>query len=60
MSRVRSGRNDKSSGSEIFFSLAFVACAVAAGFLVMHKDELLNGNIDEVVAGYVEQAKPAE
>lgn len=53
MSRGRTKQGTGNSGTEVFVSIAFILCAVAAGFLVIHKKDIMEGNIDKVVASYV-------
>lgn len=53
----RSSKVKGTSATEQFLAIAFVACAFAAGFLVLHKEEIMAGEIDQVIASYVSSAK---
>ncbi|WP_112322645.1 hypothetical protein [Oceanibium sediminis] len=53
----RSSKVQGTSKTEQILSIVFVLCAFAAGFLVMHKDEIMNGEIDQVIASYISSDK---
>ena len=52
----RSSKVKATSGTEQLLSIVFVLCAFAAGFLVVHKEEVMNGEIDQVIASYIDGA----
>ena len=52
----RSSKVRGTSNTEQFLAITFVLCAFAAGFLVVHKEEVMNGEIDQVIAGYIDGA----
>lgn len=60
MSKSRTKKGGGSSGTEVILSVTFVLCAIAAAFIVMHKEELMAGNIDQVVESYLEKAPQSE
>jgi|GEM_PF-5731977 len=50
----RSSRVKGTSVAEQVMAIVFVLCAVVAGFVVVHKEEVMNGEIDQVIASYIE------
>ena len=52
----RSSKVRGTSATEQLLSIAFVLCMGIGIFLVVHKKEVMNGEIDQVIASYIEGA----